>query len=400
VGGSARVTGGTPVVALLFGTRPEAIKLAPVAGALAASGWASPVLIATGQHRSVVREALALFGLAADHELAPGPGGEPVAALSARLLHAADTVLARVQPDLVVVQGDTASTLAGALAGFFRGVPVAHVEAGLRTGDLAAPFPEEGNRRLVSQVAALHLAPTAAARANLAADGISGDRVVLTGNTVIDALHAAAAAAVPYGDERLEVFDAADRPLVVVTAHRRESWGEPIGRIGRAVARLAWRNPDCHFVVAAHMNPAVRDVLEERLGDCPNAYLPGPVAYGPFARLLGRATLVVTDSGGIQEEASAFGLPVLVTRETTERTESLDAGVARLVGTDEDTIVAAVSELLDDRYAHAVMSRVVYPYGDGTAGERVSAACAWLLGLGQRPHDLIPPCTDSRKVSA
>ncbi|MEP6697340.1 MAG: UDP-N-acetylglucosamine 2-epimerase (non-hydrolyzing), partial [Pseudonocardiales bacterium] len=344
------------------------------------------------QHGDVVREALSLFDLKADHELSPGPRTESLGGLSARLLRKADSLLARLNPDLVVIQGDTASTLAGALAGFFRGVPVAHVEAGLRTGDLAAPFPEEGNRRLVSQVASLHLAPTAAARANLAGEGILGARVVLTGNTVIDALLAASAAAVPYDDEALEAFDASDRPLVVVTAHRRESWGEPIGHIGRAIARLAWRNPDHRFVVAAHMNPAVRDVLEEHFLGCPNTYLPGPIAYGPFTRLLRRATLVVTDSGGIQEEASAFGLPVLVTRETTERTESLDAGVARLVGTDEDTIVSAVSELIDDRQAYAAMARVVHPYGDGAAGERSAAACAWLLGLGDRPQDMSSTC--------
>ncbi|MDQ6874670.1 MAG: UDP-N-acetylglucosamine 2-epimerase (non-hydrolyzing) [Actinomycetota bacterium] len=380
-----------PVVALICGTRPEAIKLAPVATALAASGWAQPVLAATGQHGDVVHEVLDLFGLHADHAVPAAVRTESVAELSARMLGELDALLSHVEADLVIVQGDTASTLAGAMAGFFRRVPVAHVEAGLRTGDLDAPFPEEGNRRLVSQVTALHLAPTAGARANLLADGIAADKIVITGNTVIDALLAARAAACPYDDPQLEAIDAAGRPLVVVTAHRRESWGAPIGRIGHAVRRLAALHPDCDFVVAAHMNPAVREVLEPALRSCRNVYLPGPVAYGPFARLIGRASLLVTDSGGIQEEASALGLPVLVTRDTTERTESLDHGVARLVGTDEATIVSAATRLLKDPQAYADMARVVHPYGDGFAAERVVAACAWLLGHGLRPSDFVAP---------
>ncbi len=395
-----RDSGMPPVVALVAGTRPEAIKLAPVAKALQAAGSATPLIIATGQHGDVVREVFDLFDLQADRELPAAAAPESLAGLSARLLAELDRVLADTAPDLVVVQGDTASTLAGALAGFFRRIPVAHVEAGLRTGDLDAPFPEEGNRRLVSQIAALHLAPTAGAGANLLADGVSAERIVVTGNTVIDALLAARDAACPYDDETLEAVHASDRPVVVVTAHRRESWGEPIRRIGHAVGRLAWLQPDTHFVVAAHMNPAVRGVLEQALRGCPNVYLPGPIAYGPFARLLARATLVITDSGGIQEEASAFGLPVLVTREITERAESLQAGVASLVGTDEDVIVASASHLLTDRQAHAAMSRVVYPYGDGTAGSRVAEACSWALGLGSRPMDFVSPSNSSRKVSA
>lgn len=389
-----------PIVALVAGTRPEAIKLAPVAQALSASGSARPLIIATGQHGDVVREVFDLFDLQADHVISPPAGSESLAELNARLLREVDAILGSTQPDLVAVQGDTASTLAGALAGFFRRIPVVHVEAGLRTGDLEAPFPEEGNRRLVSQIAALNLAPTAGAAANLLDNGISDERIVVTGNTGIDALLAARDAASPYADDTLEAFHASDRPVVVVTAHRRESWGEPIRRIGHAVGRLAWLRPDTYFVVAAHMNPAVRGVLEQQLRGCPNVYLPGPIAYGPFARLLGRATLVITDSGGIQEEASAFGLPVLVTREITERTESLDAGVAALVGTDEEAIVASTSRLLTDHRVYADMARVVYPYGDGSAGERVAQACSWILGRGDRPIDFLSPSTSSRKVSA
>lgn len=389
-----------PVVALVAGTRPEAIKLAPVAKALSASGSARPLIIVTGQHGDVVREVFDLFDLRADHVIAAPAGPESLAELGVRLLREVDQILGNAAPDLVAVQGDTASTLAGALAGFFRRIPVVHVEAGLRTGDLDAPFPEEGNRRLVSQIAALHLAPTAGALANLLTNGISDERIVVTGNTVIDALVVARDAASPYDDATLEAFHASERPVVVVTAHRRESWGEPIGRIGHAVRRLAWLHPETHFVVAAHMNPAVRGGLEQQLRGCPNVYLPGPIAYGPFARLLGRATLVITDSGGIQEEASAFGLPVLVTREITERTESLDAGVAALVGTDEEVIVASTSRLLTDHRAYSAMAQVVYPYGDGTAGERVARACTWILGQGGRPVDFVSPSNSSRKVSA
>ncbi len=374
-------------VAVVVGTRPEAVKLAPVARCLASSSWADPTIVATGQHGDVVDDVLRAFDLKAEHELAPVAGDETVTAMNARLLHGLGQALAGIGPDLVVVQGDTASTLAGALAGFFRRVPVAHVEAGLRTHDLDLPFPEEANRRLVAQVAALHFTPTRAAAANLRAEGVADERVVVTGNTGIDALLMARAREPDDGE--LDGVDP-DRPLVVVTAHRRESWGEPIRSIGRAVARLAHRHPECQVVVAGHLNPAVRHALEAGVGRGGNVILSGPLAYGPFARLLGRARLVITDSGGIQEEATALGVPVLVTRAVTERTEGVDAGVARLVGTDEDRVTAEASALLGDPAAHAAMRPRSNPYGDGAAAGRVAAGCGWLLGAGERPAPFCP----------
>jgi UDP-N-acetylglucosamine 2-epimerase (non-hydrolysing) len=373
-------------IALVVGTRPEAVKMAPVARALDESGWAHPILIATGQHGDVVREVFDLFDLKISHELEISRDEHSVAELSARLLVEIDAVLGRHPVGLVLVQGDTATTLAGGLAGFFRRVPVAHLEAGMRTHDLGAPFPEEGNRRLVGQISSLHLAPTARARDNLLHEGVPAEQVVLTGNTVVDALLSARRD--PMDDDLL-----ADRPVVVVTAHRRESWGEPLRRIGRAVARLARRHPDAVFVVAAHMNPLVRAEIEAAVRGCLNVHLAGPVAYGQFLGLLARAQLVLTDSGGIQEEAPTFGVPVLVTRDSTERTESVDAGRARLVGTDEDTIVSAADELLTDPTARLAMHGP-NPYGDGLAGQRVAQACAWLLGRGRRPAEFLAETGD------
>ncbi|HEV2086941.1 MAG TPA: UDP-N-acetylglucosamine 2-epimerase (non-hydrolyzing) [Cryptosporangiaceae bacterium] len=378
-------------IAVVLGTRPEAIKLAPVVAGLRDSGWARPHVVVTGQHdRSVIDDVLRLFGLQVDVDLAVPRGENSVAALTAAVLRSVDAALATLRPDLVMVQGDTATTLSGALAGFFRRIPVAHLEAGLRTYDLAAPFPEEGNRRLVTGIAALHLAPTVAAAANLFREGAPAGSVVLTGNTVLDALRTASALRRPYGDPALEALDASGRRVVVVTAHRRESWGEPMRRVGAAVARLARLHPEVGLVLAAHMNPAVRDVLEAEVRHCPNVLMPGPMAYGPFARLLARADLVVTDSGGIQEEAPSLGVPVLVTRDVTEREESVEAGVARLVGTDPATIVAAAHDLLTDPVGYGRMAQAVSPYGDGRAAHRCVEACGWLLGVAERPHDFAP----------
>lgn len=385
-------TGSLATVAVVVGTRPEAIKLAPVVLALAASDWARPSIITTGQHGDVVRETLDFFDLKADIELTLSAGSSGLAVLSAGLLSDLDCALGRTQASLVVVQGDTASTLAGAHAAFLGQIPVVHVEAGLRTGDLALPFPEEANRRMVSQLTRLHMAPTTAAVQNLRRENVAAADIVLTGNTVVDALLVARDLHAPYEDPDLEALDASGARLVLVTAHRRESWGEPIGSIGRAVAHLSRTYPSIGFVVAAHMNPAVRDVLESELHDCPNVYLPGPIGYGPFVRLLARACLVLTDSGGIQEEAPAFGVPALVTREVTERTESIEAGVARLVGTDEQLIIDSARRLLDDPAAYSAMAKATNPYGDGHAAQRVADGCGWLLGKRPRPHDY--PMTD------
>ena len=373
------------VVAVIAGTRPEAIKLAPVALALRNKpGW-TPFVISTGQHGSVVDEVFATFGVEVDRAHAPWDRGTDLAELHATLLQRLSADLSDVRPDVAVVQGDTATTLAGALAAFWRQIPVVHVEAGLRSGDLAAPYPEEANRRLVTQVSSLHLAPTAAAAAALAREGIVGERVLVTGNTVVDALQFIAMA-----EPRMDDASSAGRRLVLVTCHRRESWGEPMRNVATALQRIAAAHPDIDLLVATHPNPAVQEVFTTALADIPNAEVRGPMPYGTFVRRLAAATIAVTDSGGVQEEAPALGVPVLVMRDVTERPEGIEWGVARLVGTDPELVAKSVSELLDDPVAHAAMSEAVNPYGDGRAAERSVAGIAWLLDGAPRPSEFEP----------
>jgi UDP-N-acetylglucosamine 2-epimerase (non-hydrolysing) len=368
-----------PEVHLIAGTRPEAIKLAPVVAAMRAAGRVTPVLIASGQHPAMVAQALAAFDLEPDVTLPierqTGSQPELMTAMVSRL----DALFAERQPRAVIVQGDTTTTLAGALAAFWRQIPVVHLEAGLRSGDLDSPFPEEGNRKLVGQLAALHLAPTALAATNLLDEGVPASRVVLTGNTVVDA-------ALAIVDQKPQLPDELQAPLgisrlILVTAHRRESWGEPLDRVLFAVRTLLNRYPDVHVVLPSHPNPAVRAQVEAGLAGQPRVTVTDPLPYPALARLLSEAYLVLTDSGGIQEEAPSFGVPALVLREVTERVESLAAGCAKLVGTDPALIVAEAMRLLDDRAARDAMTAAGNPYGDGTAAVRTEEAVAELLGV-------------------
>jgi UDP-N-acetylglucosamine 2-epimerase (non-hydrolysing) len=382
-----------PEVHLIAGTRPEAIKLAPVVSAMRAAGRVRPVLVASGQHPAMVAQALAAFDLEPDITLPVErhTGSQPE--LLTEMVRALDALLAERKPAAVVVQGDTTTTLGGALAAFWRQIPVVHLEAGLRSGDLDSPFPEEGNRRLVGQIAALHLAPTALAATNLLDEGVSAARVVLTGNTVVDAALTVAGRQLPFEDERLADVvarvDAGTARLVLVTAHRRESWGPPLDRILAAVRALLDRYPDVHVVLPSHPNPAVRAQVESGLRGLARVTVTDPLPYPALTRLLSRAYLVLTDSGGIQEEAPSFGVPALVLRDVTERVESLTAGCARLVGTDPDRIVAEAVRLLDDRVIRDGMTAAGNPYGDGRAAARTEAAVAGLLGVDTvpaRPH--------------
>jgi UDP-N-acetylglucosamine 2-epimerase (non-hydrolysing) len=378
-----------PQVFLIAGTRPEAIKLAPVAAAMRAAGRLRPVLVATGQHPEMVHQALAAFGERPDVqlELDRGDGGQPD--LLAELIRSLDGHLARMTPAAVLVQGDTTTTLAGAMAAFWRQVPVVHLEAGLRSGDLAAPFPEEGNRRMVAQLARLHLAPTPGAARNLIDEGVPDEDVLVTGNTVVDAaLAVVRQRAVMPADDLDAVVAGAEAGrirVVTVTAHRRESWGAPLDRVLRAVRRLLAMHPDVRVVLPTHPNPAVRAQVERRLAGVPRALVTGPLPYPALTRLLACSALVLTDSGGIQEEAPSFGVPVLVLREVTERMESVAAGCARLVGTDEELIVADAALVLGDPRVRARMTMAGNPYGDGRAAERTEQAVAALLGLATMP---------------
>jgi UDP-N-acetylglucosamine 2-epimerase (non-hydrolysing) len=372
---------------VVYGTRPEAIKLAPVVRALRSSTAVEPVVAVTGQHRELLDHVHTLFGIEPDHDLGILTPGQTPTEVTARVLTGMNAVVREVRPDLVVVQGDTTTTFAGALAAFYERVPVVHVEAGLRTHDRYAPFPEEVNRRLTTELATLHLAATPANRARLLAAGVPLEAIAVTGNTGIDALYDVAGRGVPFADPRLERLRATGRRIVVVTTHRRESWGAPMrGALGAVVAAARAR-PDVLLVVPTHPNPVVRAVVEAEFAGVPNAHLTPPLPYADFVRLLASCYLVVTDSGGIQEEAPSLGRPVLVLRATTERTEAVEAGCVRLVGTEPARVHAELCRLLDKPEEHAAMARPVHPYGDGLAAPRCVAAIEHLLGLGPRLAD-------------
>jgi UDP-N-acetylglucosamine 2-epimerase (non-hydrolysing) len=375
-------------VLVVYGTRPEAIKLAPVVRALRADPEIRPVVAVTGQHREMLDQVNGLFGIEPDIDLDLMSHGASISAITRAVLEHLEQVLDEVRPHAVVVQGDTTSAFAASYAAFLAGHPVVHVEAGLRTGHRRSPFPEEANRRLTSVLADLHLAPTAAAHDNLLSEGVDPGTVVVTGNTVIDALHWVVSQPVTFSDPALAGLGI-ERELVLVTAHRRESWGDRMHEAMLGLRDVAEARSEIDLVLPMHPNPVVRDSIVEVLGDLPNVVLTEPLAYAEFAHLLGRARLVVTDSGGVQEEAPGLGKPVLVLRETTERPEGVEAGVVRLIGTDRETVAHEVDRLLTDSEAHAAMARAVNPYGDGHAAGRCHHAIRALLGLGVMPEHFV-----------
>lgn len=385
-----------PAVWLVGGTRPEAIKLAPLVAALKAQELIRPVVVATGQHPSMFNTGLATFGLEPDRELSPRRDIGSQAELMAHLVEPLDQQLLLDSPAAVVVQGDTSSALIGALTAFWRQIPVVHLEAGLRSHDLAAPFPEEANRRMIDQIAALHLAPTAAAAANLTAEGITPDRIEVIGNTIVDAVLAVAGRGHPFVDPALEVVESAltaGRRLLLVTVHRRESWGEPLASVLHAIRDVLDANPDTIVVLPAHPNPSVRGDVVSILGADQRVVITRPLDYPDLVRLLERSTLVLSDSGGIQEEAPSFGVPVLVLRDRTERVEAVDAGCSFLVGTGRDRIAAMASRLLTVDAVQPGRSGLQNPFGDGHAGERAAVTLARLLGL---PADPVGPFVPSQ----
>ncbi|MGH9805303.1 MAG: non-hydrolyzing UDP-N-acetylglucosamine 2-epimerase [Candidatus Acidiferrales bacterium] len=370
----------------IFGTRPEAIKLAPVIKALRArpQEFTSRVCV-TGQHRELLDQVLRLFDIRPEHDLAVMQPDQSLFASTARILTALEPVLAAEQPDWVVVQGDTTTAFAASLAAFYARVPVAHVEAGLRSRDLTQPFPEEANRRLADALTMLFFAPTEAARQNLLGEGVPDARIRVTGNTVIDALLDVAARPYDFSKGPLASLplnaDGSRRRIILVTAHRRESFGEPLRALCGAIRAVAERFPDAQVVYPVHLNPNVQRPVRELLGGFNNISLLEPLDYEPFVHLMKRATLILTDSGGLQEEAPSLGVPVLVMREVTERPEGVAAGAARVVGTDPAKILAAAAaELLDSPDSRARMSVVRNPYGDGMASQRITEA---LLGFSR-----------------
>ena len=363
------------IVACVVGTRPEAIKMAPVVLKLRNVEGLRVRLIATGQHRELLDQALGEFGLACDADLNLMQPGQTLAQVTSRALTALDETFATVRPDLVLAQGDTTTVLAAALAAFYRQIPFGHVEAGLRTGRLDRPFPEEANRLLAGRLSTLHFAPTKGARLNLLREQHTPGSIHLTGNTAIDALG-------------LVTNQAEDGPspaptdrFLLVTAHRRESFGEPLREICEAIRQLVDHDPSLSVVFPVHPNPSVQGVVHGILGDVERVSLVAPQGYRAFVRLLKASTLVLTDSGGVQEEAPSLGKPVLVLRDETERPEAVEAGTSLLVGPHRERIVTEVQRLLDDRERYDRIARVINPYGDGLASDRIARVVARTLGL-------------------
>jgi UDP-N-acetylglucosamine 2-epimerase (non-hydrolysing) len=358
----------------VLGTRPEAIKMAPVIRALAAQPQAfTSMVCVTGQHRDMLDQIMRVFGLVADFDLDLMRPGQAPSEVASRVLAVMPAVFRDSRPDLVLVQGDTTTTAAAAMAAFLHGIPVGHIEAGLRTDDIRQPFPEEMNRRLTTLVSALHFPPTARARDALLRERVPADHIIVTGNTVIDALLQCRSAEHRFADPALAALDATRR-IVLVTLHRRESFGAPMRSVCTALRRIAERHPELLFVLPMHRNPSVRDVVVPALGGSRSFLLIEPLDYLDFIHIMARSLLIVTDSGGVQEEAPALNVPVLVTRDVTERPEGVEVGAARLVGTDENRIVMAVEELLTDAAAYQKMADAPNPYGDGHAAERIVTA--------------------------
>jgi UDP-N-acetylglucosamine 2-epimerase (non-hydrolysing) len=356
-----------PLITIVLGTRPEAIKLAPVIRAFQQHEEFRTRVVLTGQHREMVSQVMELFALQADLDLALMAPNQTLTHVTCAALQGLQEEFGRNRPRLVLVQGDTTTAFASALAAFYEQIPVGHVEAGLRTNNLFDPFPEEANRRLISQLAVLHFAPTERSAANLRASGVVGETVT-TGNTVIDALLLMA-------DKAPElVIDGLDwhhQRVLLATVHRRENWGERLQEIGRGFLAVLDRFPDTALLLPLHRNPTVREPLQALLGNHPRAFLTDPLDYDRLVAAMRGCTLLLTDSGGLQEEAPALGKPVLVLRRTTERPEAVDAGTARLIGTDSETILAETANLLEHEGAYEAMARAHNPFGDGSASERI-----------------------------
>ncbi|PKN24421.1 MAG: UDP-N-acetylglucosamine 2-epimerase (non-hydrolyzing) [Deltaproteobacteria bacterium HGW-Deltaproteobacteria-21] len=370
-------------ISVIFGTRPEAIKLAPVILGLRITPGMECRVCVTAQHREMLDQVLQVFEIAPDVDLDIMRPNQGLASLAARAIESIDDYLAKERPELVLVQGDTTTTFAAALAAFYRDIPIGHIEAGLRTGNLRSPWPEEGNRLLTSRLAKFHFAPTERNRANLIAEGVPRDNIFVTGNTVIDALFLSLQKVIS-NPPPVEGIDPAfldpwsQNPLVLITGHRRENFGGGLESVCRAIVELAERFPEASFIYPVHLNPNVRSTVMRMLGNgggdktiSSNIHLIDPLSYLPFVALMKRAWVILTDSGGVQEEAPSLGKPVLVMRDTTERPEAVESGTVRLIGTDCERIVRETALLLTDKAAYEAMSRAHNPYGDGRAAERI-----------------------------
>ncbi len=377
-------------VMTIFGTRPEAIKMAPVIQELRRHPEIETKVCVTAQHREMLDQVMDLFHLKADYDLNIMAQGQTLYDITGRVLRGLQEVFAEERPDCVLVHGDTTTTFTAALAAFYAQIPVGHVEAGLRTGNLLSPFPEEANRQLTGVLARYHFAPTETARANLLRENKKGENIYVVGNTVIDALLATVKKDYTFEDKEIEQIEEHKR-VILVTTHRRENLGAPMHHVYRALRRLVDDIPDTEIVFPVHRNPLVREAVAEELEGHDRIHLVEPMEYEPFTNLMARSAIVLTDSGGIQEEAPSLGKPVLVLRDTTERPEAVEAGTVALVGTDEEAIYETAHRLLTDEAAYRQMAEAVNPYGDGKAAARIAGWLLYNAGLADEAPDHFRP---------
>lgn len=376
-------------VMTVFGTRPEAIKMAPIVLELQKHpDTIEPVVAVTAQHREMLDQVLSLFHIKPDHDLNIMAAGQTLFDITTRAMMGLDKVLTEEKPDIVLVHGDTTTTFAGALAAYYHQTAVGHVEAGLRTHNKYSPFPEEMNRRLTGCIADLNFAPTSTSEANLLAENVPPESIFVTGNTVIDALHHTVRDDFAFKDASLQDVDFAHKRIILVTTHRRENLGEPMRHVYKALKQLTEEFDDVEVVFPVHKNPKVREVVNEELGGLEKVHLIDPLDYEPFANLMHRAYLILTDSGGVQEEAPALGKPVLVLRDTTERPEAVDAGTVKLIGTDRERVYEEAKRLLTDKEEYSRMAESVNPYGDGQAARRIIQAILYHYGLADGRPDV------------
>lgn len=373
-------------VMTVFGTRPEAIKMAPLVKALEAAPDMEPIVTVTAQHREMLDQVLHLFNISPDYDLNIMSAGQTLYDVTDKALMGLKGVIEEAKPDVVLVHGDTTTTFAGALAAFYQQIPVGHVEAGLRTGNMYSPFPEEMNRKLTGSIATYHFAPTKTSESNLHRENVSAEHLYVTGNTVIDALSTTVKKEYHFEEELLNEIDYDNKRAILVTTHRRENLGDPMRQVYCAIRRLIGEFKDIEVIFPVHKNPKVREIVKEELGTVDRVHLIDPLDYEPFANLMARSYLVLTDSGGIQEEAPALGKPVLVLRDTTERPEAVTAGTVKLVGTDEAILYVTAAHLLRNKEAYDAMANAVNPYGDGKASERIVQALRYeFFHVGEKP---------------
>lgn len=359
----------------IFGTRPEAIKMCPLVLEMGKyPDYIEPIVAVTAQHREMLDQVLELFNIKPDYDLNIMASGQTLYDITTRALTGLKEVIEEVKPDMVLVHGDTTTTFAGALAAFYAQVPVGHVEAGLRTGNKYSPYPEEMNRKLTGSIADMHFAPTSTSKANLLKENVNPETILVTGNTVIDALETTVKADYEFADAEFNKIFARGNRLILMTTHRRENLGEPMRNVYKALRKVLETHADVEAIFPVHKNPKVREIVEEELGGLARVHLIEPMDYEPFANLMGKVDIVLTDSGGIQEEAPALGKPVLVLRDTTERPEAVEAGTVKLIGTEYEDVLRETNLLLDDAEHYKKMSEATNPYGDGKACERIIRA--------------------------